>query len=66
MPFTLLQDIAYSVIGILIAIDIALQIGTLVFGLRFGQSRTLLFWFYLISFYINLGLGFWLLLGAGV
>lgn len=65
MTPAILRDIAFSVIGILVLIDTALQIGTLLFGLRFGQSRTLLFWSQLISFYIKLGIGLWLLLGAG-
>ena len=65
MTSAILQDIAFSVIGILVLIDTALQIGTLIFWSSFGQSRTLLFWSQLISFHIKLALGFWLILGAG-
>ena len=65
MAPTILQDVAFSVIGILVLIDTALQIGTLIFGLRFGQSRTVFFWSQLISFHIKLAVGFWLILGTG-
>ena len=65
MAPTILQYIAFSVIGILVLIDTAVQIGTLIFWSSFGQSRTLLFWSQLISFYIKLALGVWLIVGAG-
>jgi hypothetical protein len=64
MTPAILQDIAFSVIGILVLIDTALQIGTLITWSRFGQSRTLLFWSQLISFHIKLALGVWLIVGA--
>ena len=65
MTPAILQDIAFSVIGILVLIDTALQIGTLIFWSSFGQSRTLLFWTYLISFHIKLGIALCLLLWGG-
>jgi hypothetical protein len=64
MTPAILQNIAFSVIGILVLIDTALQIGTLIFWSSFGQSRTLLFWSQLISFHIKLALGVWLIVGA--
>ena len=65
MAPTILQYIAFSVVGILVLIETALQIGTLVFWSSLGQSRTLLFWSQLISFHIKLAVGFWLILGTG-
>jgi hypothetical protein len=64
MTLAILQDIAFSIIGILVLIDTALQIGTLFIWSNCGQSRTLLFWSQLISFHIKLALSFWLILGT--
>jgi hypothetical protein len=64
MAHTILQEVAFSVIGILIAIESGLQLGTLILVLRFGGSSTLLFWSQVVSFYIMLGLALCLLFGG--
>jgi hypothetical protein len=64
MALSFLQHIAFSVIGILMAINMALQISLLIWVSRFGESRTLFFWVQLISFYIMLGLALCLLFGG--
>jgi len=64
MELSFLQNITFTVIGMLIAIQSALQIGTLILMLRFGGSRTLLFWYQVVSFYIMLGLTLCLLCGG--
>ncbi len=63
MAPSILQDIAFSIIEILLLIDTALQIHALIFELRFGQYRAIAVLSQLISFYIKLGIGFWLIFG---